>query len=98
MQASAVGYPVANEKRAMRQQYAQRTLKQFTSSGYFYPSSSYSNLHLNPNISVSSEPYSDTSDGFLSLGDSGSTGTLQLRCRMAVASRHYIATSFISPN
>ena len=59
---------------------------------------SYSNLHLNPNISVSSEPYSDTSDGFLSLGDSGSTGTLQLRCRMAVASRHYIATSFISPN
>ena len=72
MQASAVGYPLANEKRAMRQQYAQRTPNQFTLSGFFYPSSS--NLHLNPNISVTPKPYSDTSDGFLSLqvGDSGS--------------------------
>jgi hypothetical protein len=63
---SAAGYP--NKKRAMRQQYAQHTPNQSISSRFLYPSSS---LHFYPNIGVFPEPYSGTSDGFLSLGGSG---------------------------
>ena len=57
---SAAGYP--NEKRAKRkrQQYVQHTPNQSISS--FHSSSSYPNLHSNPN-SISPEPYSITSYG-----------------------------------
>jgi hypothetical protein len=46
---SAVEYPNENEKRAMRQQYAQHTTPKFLLD-LFIPTP---NLHLNPNISVS---------------------------------------------
>ena len=68
--ASAAGYPNGKRAKRLGQQYAHHTPNQSISSGSFYPFSSYPNLHLNPN-SIFLEPYSATSDGFPSLGGSG---------------------------
>jgi LPXTG-motif cell wall-anchored protein len=64
--AAAAGY--GNEKRAMRQQYAQHTPNASISSGSHYPTSSTNHEYFNASGVGSPEPQSPTSDEYSSIG------------------------------